>query len=145
MKNAPAFRPGILPGRRVNGYKADSSRYFAGIFRPCKRGLSVQGGIQGFSQRVLVILDGRRPRQNHPLGQDSCDSNTGLGDGSKTLMGTISFATFLNRNDGCSPPVPRKQPLVPGTIDDVQKSLSSAQAKMANHLTVNTTGIRRFI
>ncbi|GFU94613.1 transposable element Tcb1 transposase [Trichonephila clavipes] len=36
MKNAPAFRPGILPGRRVNGYKADSSRYFAGIFRPCK-------------------------------------------------------------------------------------------------------------
>ncbi|GFV75483.1 hypothetical protein TNCV_1483271 [Trichonephila clavipes] len=33
-----AFRPGILPGRRVNGYKADSSRYFAGIFRPCKRG-----------------------------------------------------------------------------------------------------------
>ncbi|GFX45297.1 hypothetical protein TNCV_2095821 [Trichonephila clavipes] len=41
MKNAPAFRPGILPGRRVNGYKADSSRYFAGIFRPCKRGLGV--------------------------------------------------------------------------------------------------------
>ncbi|GFT29164.1 hypothetical protein TNCV_3587711 [Trichonephila clavipes] len=35
MKNGPAFRPGILPGRRVNGYKADSSRYFAGIFRPC--------------------------------------------------------------------------------------------------------------
>ncbi|GFW81712.1 DUF1758 domain-containing protein [Trichonephila clavipes] len=45
MKNAPAFRPGILPGRRVNGYKADSSRYFAGIFRPCKRGLCVKNCV----------------------------------------------------------------------------------------------------
>ncbi|GFW63332.1 hypothetical protein TNCV_3477481 [Trichonephila clavipes] len=36
-KKRPAFRPGNLPGRRVNGYKADSFRNIAGNFRPCKR------------------------------------------------------------------------------------------------------------
>ncbi|GFU96480.1 RNA-directed DNA polymerase from mobile element jockey [Trichonephila clavipes] len=51
MKNAPAFRPGILPGRRVNGYKADSSRYFAGIFRPCKRGL---GEVQEYIKKLKI-------------------------------------------------------------------------------------------
>ncbi|GFY13788.1 mariner transposase [Trichonephila clavipes] len=40
MKNRPAFRAGILLGRRVNGYKADSFRHIAGNFRPCKWGLS---------------------------------------------------------------------------------------------------------
>ncbi|GFX00259.1 hypothetical protein TNCV_297481 [Trichonephila clavipes] len=35
-KNRPAFRDGNLPGRRVNGYKADSFRHIAGNFRPYK-------------------------------------------------------------------------------------------------------------
>ncbi|GFS89797.1 hypothetical protein TNCV_969691 [Trichonephila clavipes] len=35
----------ILPGRRVNGYKADSSRHIAGIFRPCKRDLRESASI----------------------------------------------------------------------------------------------------
>ncbi|GFW01517.1 hypothetical protein TNCV_5137001 [Trichonephila clavipes] len=55
MKNVPAFRPGILPGRRVNGYKADSSRYFAGIFRPCKRGLTVR--INGVAAEAVGFKD----------------------------------------------------------------------------------------
>ncbi|GFU52518.1 hypothetical protein TNCV_2115151 [Trichonephila clavipes] len=49
------------------------------------------------------------------------------------------------RNDGRSPPVPRKLPLVPGIIDDVQKSLPSAQAKMVNHFTMNSIGTKIFI
>ncbi|GFU28425.1 hypothetical protein TNCV_3579891 [Trichonephila clavipes] len=49
------------------------------------------------------------------------------------------------RNDGRSPPVPRKLPLIPGTVDDVKKSLPSAHAKMVSHLTMNTIGTRRII
>ncbi|GFW39271.1 hypothetical protein TNCV_1832571 [Trichonephila clavipes] len=52
-KNRPAFRPGILPGRRVNGYKADSSRHIAGIFRPCKRGLRGEGEISKANRYTL--------------------------------------------------------------------------------------------
>ncbi|GFW62340.1 hypothetical protein TNCV_290141 [Trichonephila clavipes] len=66
----------------------------------------------------------------------------------KTIVGMQVYHQFchiFNRNDGRSPPAPKKLPLVPGTIDDFQKSLPSAQAKMVNNLTVNTIGTRIFI
>ncbi|GFW29768.1 hypothetical protein TNCV_3936351 [Trichonephila clavipes] len=79
---------------------------------------------------VLVILDGKRPGQDRLLGQDIVTSDE---------------VPQHQRNDDRSPPVSRKLPLVPGTIDDVQKSPPFTQAKMVNHLTVNTIGTRRFI
>ncbi|GFX11869.1 transposase [Trichonephila clavipes] len=60
MKNVPAFRPGILPGRRVNGYKADSSRYFAGIFRPYEARNKDEGVLVhcygGMSRSPTIIM-----------------------------------------------------------------------------------------
>ncbi|GFW09250.1 HTH_Tnp_Tc3_2 domain-containing protein [Trichonephila clavipes] len=55
MKNRPAFRAGILPGRHINGYKADSFRHIAGNFRPCKRGLKSR--IIDFQAMVGCILE----------------------------------------------------------------------------------------
>ncbi|GFU80507.1 hypothetical protein TNCV_3840271 [Trichonephila clavipes] len=91
--------------------------------------LDRQEGLLVYS-RVLVILDGRRLRQDHPPGQD---------------IVTGDEVPQHQWNNGRSPPVPRKLPLVPGTIDDVQKSVPSAQAKMVNHMTVNTIRTMRFI
>ncbi|GFX08059.1 hypothetical protein TNCV_1237381 [Trichonephila clavipes] len=69
MKNVPAFRPGILPGRRVNGYKANSSRYFAGIFRPCKRGQSVLplnwGGTETNRSVTCMVLKATANDRRH--------------------------------------------------------------------------------
>ncbi|GFX04930.1 neural cell adhesion molecule 1 [Trichonephila clavipes] len=80
--------------------------------------------------KVNMILTIRHVVHND-YGTYRCFARNSLGTTEGTIRlygGTISFAAFLNRNDGRTPPIPRKLPLVPGTIDDAPRSGQDGQS-----------------